>query len=184
MATAPQTVCRTPCCPGYAVERGYCEPCAKLNPKKKDDNRRHKIALQRSKEEIAFYQTSEWRYTTQPTAIAYNAQCQFLVNGVQCLQPSKFVHHKVSPRVDIGKGHDPRNLVCLCQEHHPPTSGDDPKNPRPYVPTRWRHGPGLPIAEYKHEQPLQPGRVPAQGTQVDDMDLSIPDFDFTKPPER
>ena len=104
MATAPQTVCRTPCCPGYAVERGYCEPCAKLDPKKKDDNRRHKIALQRSKEEIAFYQTSEWRYTAPPTAIAYNAQCQFLVNGVQCSQPSKFVHHKVSPRVTWAKG--------------------------------------------------------------------------------
>jgi hypothetical protein len=142
-----------------AVERRFCEACAKLNPKKKDDNKRHKIALQRSRESIAFYQSSEWRNTTQPTAIAYNPICQLLVDGKQCDRPAKFVHHIRSPKTHLSLGHNPQNLACLCESHHPPTEGDDPLNPRAYVPTRWRHGPGMPIVEYEHEKPLKRGEV-------------------------
>lgn len=132
-------------------ERGFCAACAKEIPNQttvRHEFRRHPL-----------YDTYQWKHKTKPTMMTYNPVCQFLIGvGQQCLRPAELVHHKVSPYQNISLAHDPHNLVCLCREHHPPTEGDDPKNPRPYVPTRWRPNPMGPVEEYAHcADPTAPG---------------------------
>jgi hypothetical protein len=179
MGDKPLTACKgkSALCSGYAVERGYCAECAKENPKRPDDNLRHKrkAFLLYDKASQAFYQTSQWRYRTQPTMMAYNQPCQFLVDGTtRCLHPPKFVHHIRSPKTHPELGHKPENLVCLCDLHHPPTEGDDPLNPRAYVPTRFRSAPGLPIEEFAHPQPKPSSPADTGAKTVRQTDITEP----------
>ena len=157
MAAKPPTACRR--CfvavePGTG-ERGYCAACAKEIPNQaqaRHEFRRHPL-----------YDTYQWKQKTRPTMMAYNPRCQFLIGvGQQCSRAAELVHHKVSPHVNVSLAHDPKNLVCLCREHHPITEGDDPKNPGNYVPTRWRPNPLGPVEEYPHcQDPTRPAATVA-----------------------
>lgn len=145
MAPKPPTACRR-CFAAVehgTGERGYCAACAKEIPNQaavRHEFRRHPV-----------YDTYRWKHTTRPTMFAYNPQCQFLIGiGQQCSRPAELVHHIVSPHVNAALAHNPKNLVCLCREHHPITEGDDPANPRPYVATRFPSLPGLQVSEYPH----------------------------------
>lgn len=153
---APPTACRA--C-GVAVphgcgDRGFCEKCAKEHPRALDQStirhreRRHKI-----------YDTAQWKHPERGTRALMqtcNPQCQAIIEGIQCLRPMVIVHHIVSPFVDLSKGHDPRNLVAVCRDHHPTTEGD--LVPRPYAPTRFPSG--FTVVEYPHPVPaLKQGGV-------------------------
>ena len=150
MSANPPVACRNASqgCSGYAVERGLCPKCAKENPRKLDHSTlRHKTRRH------PIYDTYQWKHKTKPTMMAYNAQCQFLVDGVQCSKAAILVHHIVSPWIDVSLGHKPQNLVCLCYDHHHQGEGDDPDNPRPYVPTK--HRAGFERIEYPHPIPAK-----------------------------
>ncbi len=152
MPPKPPTACRVPLCGGYAAERGYCPTHAKQVPKKPDDNARHKRfrAQLREKRDNPFYDTSAWRNRTSPLMLMHNPLCQLVLpNGQQCTNRAKAVHHIVGLRTDTTGAHDPRNLVSLCEHHHITGDGDDPNNPRQYVPTKWKLLPNMPTEFYE-----------------------------------
>jgi hypothetical protein len=67
-----------------------------------------------------FYDDWRWRNKTAPQVKSYNPQCQRIFDtGEQCIHHSEVVHHLIAPDVDPNKGHDWRNLVAVCNTHHP-----------------------------------------------------------------
>jgi hypothetical protein len=70
-----------------------------------------------------------------------NVICQKIENGKQCTRPVEIFHHIISPRENPALMYDPRNIVGVCRQHHPPTEGEPKENlPRLreiYVPTIW-----------------------------------------------
>jgi hypothetical protein len=164
MAIAPQIVCRNAStgCPGMAVERGYCISCAKENPKKPDSSRtplRWKQHVNRDEVDLS-YRHADWVRFSK-TVRAYNTICQHIdADGVRCNRASEIAHHILSPRTAPTRRLDPRNVACLCHDHHYTTEGESSHSKRTLAPTRWREGIG-PIVEYEHKlpQPLKPGEV-------------------------
>jgi hypothetical protein len=168
MAANPPVACRTPGCYQIAVERGFCPKCLEANPKKPDDNARHKLLRYKPyvkgerTEHDKLMAKSQWINRTSPTLKACNPICQLIVGGVQCTRPAVEVHH-IDP--DLKRFFDPSNLVGLCRPHNHKGVGDDPANPREYAPTKWILG-----AIFEHPKPpkLTQGQVviTAQGTAI------------------
>lgn len=52
-----------------------------------------------------------------------NVICQRVVNGHRCETPTKIFHHLISPKVRPDLMYDYRNVIGLCQPHHPPDEG-------------------------------------------------------------
>src|SRR2546423_12174942 len=65
-----------------------------------------------------------------------NPQCQRTVNGQQCTQPSKVVHHLVSPRVRPELFLDWQYVVAICAEHHETSEGENLAEPHTYAITQ------------------------------------------------
>jgi hypothetical protein len=70
------------------------------------------------------------RYTREPWTsfrrmmLGRNPMCQRIQkDGEQCRQPARVVHHLWSPRVRPDLFVDPKNIVCLCFNDHPPDEG-------------------------------------------------------------
>jgi hypothetical protein len=49
--------------------------------------------------------------------------CQKIIKGTPCRNPSRIIHHLISPRVDISKFVDPDNVLALCETCHTPEEG-------------------------------------------------------------
>jgi hypothetical protein len=63
-----------------------------------------------------------------------NWQCQrILPNGEQCPYLARILHHIVSPEADESLTYEVTNLLGVCEEHHPNTSGE--QDTSRYVPT-------------------------------------------------
>lgn len=139
MTMKPATACRAPQCDQHAVERGYCKAHAAANP----------FVRKALDEADKLYRTPEWRRCSRHHR-DMNPQCQLIVNGKQCMKPAELAHHIVSPRKDITRFLDWRNLVSLCWPHHDDREGDDPRSPKHYAPTQ-----GILGAVHVHPRPLK-----------------------------
>jgi hypothetical protein len=91
-----------------------------------------------------------------------NPMCQRVVDGKQCMHPSVICHHLISPKVDASKALSADNVVMVCRNHHPNTTGENPRDENHYVPTvmmllgkryEYRHAYTPPA------KPLEPGEV-------------------------
>src|SRR5438874_6893193 len=92
---------------------------------------------------------AEWRKFVATLRI-FNALCQRIVDGVQCMHPGKIGHHLVGRHTDPSRMCDPSNVVMVCSAHHPAGIDGEPADSRnEYAPTRWRVGFG-PIQEFPH----------------------------------
>ena len=69
------------------------------------------------------YDCSRWRKFSMLIR-DMNPICQHVIKGVQCRYPSKLVHHLISPRVDLARLTDPKNVVALCWNCHITTEGE------------------------------------------------------------
>lgn len=83
------------------------------------------------------YGKRSWRDGTAPWLKRHNPICQALLpDGRQCSRASRVAHHLRDPR-DFPEGsYDPRNLVCVCLNHHPGGArGESERSPARYVGT-------------------------------------------------
>lgn len=56
--------------------------------------------------------------------LAQNPLCQRIQkDGSQCHAPARICHHLISPRERPDLFVDPKNVVCLCENDHPPSEG-------------------------------------------------------------
>jgi hypothetical protein len=95
-------------------------PTAKSTHRGHDDKVRH------------LYKTAQWlKFREQVKSC--NPRCQRIINGEQCTQPSKLVHHIISPKVAPSLCYDWRNVLGVCAEHHPDTAGEPLNLPAPNV---------------------------------------------------
>jgi len=74
------------------------------------------------------YRTAIWlKFRT--VMVNWNCICQRLVKNPltgeaeQCHAPSVVCHHSISPRLRPDLFLEPKNIICLCQIHHPTTEG-------------------------------------------------------------
>lgn len=96
-------------------------PTAKLSevktPTAKATTRAHDDSVR------ALYKSARW-LKFRETVKACNGQCQRILNGEQCHNPAKIIHHVISPKVSPSLFLDWRNTVAVCSEHHPDSSGE------------------------------------------------------------
>jgi hypothetical protein len=64
------------------------------------------------------YDKAYWR-RFERFVLARNQICQKIENGVQCICGASIVHHLISPRARPDLFLDVRNVVALCERHHP-----------------------------------------------------------------
>ena len=69
------------------------------------------------------YATTRWK-VFRGWVLRQNPICQaILKDGTQCRNPSKIGHHLWSPRVRPDLFTEPKNIVMLCEFHHPNEEG-------------------------------------------------------------
>jgi|HubBroStandDraft_3_1064219.scaffolds.fasta_scaffold451469_2 hypothetical protein len=109
--------------PPTAKRQEWNTPVAKCN---RDDDR---DALR------SLYKKTRWlRFAASVKTC--NPQCQRTVNGEQCHQASKIVHHLVSPKVRPELFLDWQYVVAICAEHHETSTGENLNSPHTYAITR------------------------------------------------
>jgi hypothetical protein len=180
MAANVPTACRTPGCSGTCYpETGhsYCEDCEAAKAKEattpQPAHLRWPIKKPKGAERTEhdrILATSQWKNRTSPTMKACNPLCQrVLPNGKQCWRAAKEVHHlDDNPTLFF----NPANLVGLCAEHHPKSQGENPNDPREYVPTKWIGG-----AVFPHPKI---GQSPSLLAAIPEPQAPSPTVDFTK----
>jgi hypothetical protein len=134
-----QKRCNEPGCVLRTAHRsGYCEQHQKDNTRKRQraiyDRERHQDAVSKG-------YNATWGKIKTMLRGRGNVICQKIENGKQCTRPVEIFHHIISPRENPALMYDPRNIVGVCRQHHPPTEGEPKENlPRLreiYVPTIW-----------------------------------------------
>jgi hypothetical protein len=114
-------VCNEPGCIVRTSNRGgYCDQ------HQKDNSRKRRTAAydkERHSDPISKLYNAVWDKTKLMLRGRGNVICQKLENGKQCTRPSEIYHHLVSPRENPALMYVPRNVVGLCQQHHPPDEG-------------------------------------------------------------
>lgn len=106
-------ICAQPGCTDVAEQgKDFCL-------KHQEDNYRKQAARDRVRHETdKLYYRAPW-LTFRVTIIRQNPICQRIVKGEQCRNPSRVVHHLISPRVDKSKFLNPKNVAALCESCHP-----------------------------------------------------------------
>jgi|GEM_PF-4013353 hypothetical protein len=107
-------------------------------PIAKTTNRAHDDSVR------ALYKTARWLKFAEMVK-AYNPVCQRIVNGEQCHSAAKIIHHILSPKKCPSLFLDWRNVVGVCTEHHPDSSGEPLNIP---VPNRYAITKGIMGATY------------------------------------
>jgi len=69
------------------------------------------------------YATARWKVFRGWVLRQNPICCRILKDGTQCHKPSKIAHHLWSPRVRPDLFTDPKNVVMLCEFHHPNEEG-------------------------------------------------------------
>jgi len=111
MLSSPRA-CRK--CGRAATKDGHCDA--------------HQLASARGEKRIR--DDIDRRYGREPwpsfrlAMLGQNPMCQRIQkDGTQCRQPARVVHHIWSPRVRPDLFVDPKNVVCVCLNDHPPDEG-------------------------------------------------------------
>jgi 5-methylcytosine-specific restriction endonuclease McrA len=133
-----------------------------LCPTHKEEQKERKRAYDRKRfkgdEYRDFLNGAPWRHTSAMVR-NQNPICQVTENGKQCMEFSREVHHILSGREYPHLRLDWRNLVALCQKHHPNTDGDMDRYD--YVPTKQQvHGIETEFAHPSRRQPVQHMALP------------------------
>jgi hypothetical protein len=91
----------------------------------------------------SLYNSPAWRKTSHLVR-SHNSLCQRLINGKQCTEPSRLVHHRLSPYrrrdlfLSIYDENGVSQLIALCQSHHPDVDTPD-----------WREGVDFTRTEFR-----------------------------------
>ena len=109
--------------PPTAKRQEWNTPVAKSNRESYSDSMR------------PLYKTARWLKFAAMVKNC-NPQCQRTVNGEQCTQPSKVVHHLVSPKIRPELFLDWQYVVAICAEHHETSEGENLNAPHTYAITR------------------------------------------------
>ena len=116
MFAAP-TVCRHSGCRAPNVRGSrFCEAHQENNSVLEARRNRPRDAIDR------LYGTIRW-LRFRDLILRHRPICQKLVRGQQCSNPARIIHHLISPRVDISKFVDPKNVLALCETCHTPEEG-------------------------------------------------------------
>lgn len=112
----PPSSCRTPECPGLAVERGYCEKCLKpVDPTKPIDRHEH------HREWKSLYDQQRWRHPVR------GLRALILRRDPVCMEckrrPSEIADHIQDHRGDQILFWSPKNLRGLCKLCHDAKTG-------------------------------------------------------------
>lgn len=135
MISAPKA-CRERLCgkPSVAGGKGFCAEHVSSNSfaDARNFQQRHDAVSKR-------YGREPWP-SFRRVMLGQNPICQAIhKDGKQCTAPSKVVHHLWSPRVRPDLFVDPKNVVCVCVNDHPPDEGTPWWRPSvDYVPTEFR----------------------------------------------
>lgn len=118
-----------------------CRFCGKADCKDKEhvsassENKRQYDQRRADDPIVKLYHTVRWTKFRE-TFLAYNPICMLLINGKQCHEPAKVVHHLEAARVNPTSLTDPTNVAAVCKNHHRGgTSGAQPDEH--YAKTIW-----------------------------------------------
>jgi hypothetical protein len=132
-------------CRGISRNGTYtCDDCKK---KIRHERGRDNPAVER------MYTLADWKRRFRPTLLSFNPMCQRVNNGVRCRNGSNTGHHiiEAGKLAAIGRFHDQRFVVALCDSCHP---HPDDKDQGVYIPTVWA------VGDEKIPEALgQPGRT-------------------------
>jgi len=116
MPTAPAITCQDCHRKPAAPHSTRCPDCGGASKKLRDYYKNRQASNE-------FENGTAWRNCSKHL-IRCNPICQRLWHGVQCHRPSVLVHHLEDPASAPAKRMDPANLVALCRQCHPNTTGD------------------------------------------------------------
>jgi hypothetical protein len=116
-----------------------CDECKKKTAQSTADRRDDDATRKR-------YNSAAWR-RFRAAILAHNVICQAYVEhpttqlAEQCHAPATEIHHLKSPRTRPDKMFTVSNVVVLCKAHHHKGQGepDGERDPKKYVPTRFRN---------------------------------------------
>ena len=124
MADEPKVFCLEPYCPEL-LPYGSGSRCAKH---RREANARRKTS--------PWYSADGQRFRDHLKGCG-NTICQRVVNGVRCKDVARFFHHIIDQKAQPRLIFDYRNVVAVCDSHHPPDT-DSEQDSYEYVPTVYR----------------------------------------------
>jgi hypothetical protein len=126
MALRAKRPCNAPLCRVLlSGDARYCEKHAGKEKKRQYEEKKQDSIWQ-------LYQTTSWK-AFRRWFIRMNPACQLIVNGEQCCQPAKVVHHRRGLRSYPEDLTSAEHCASLCAEHHHHGDGDRPGDE--YTPT-------------------------------------------------
>jgi 5-methylcytosine-specific restriction enzyme A len=111
--------CARPGCPELVTHPAMmCEKHAAQKAQAERDARNSDVVMK-------WYRTQRWE-RIKIYMRSLNPLCQRICdNGQRCIYPSAILHHIISPRVRPDLMYDAENLICVCEDHHPNTEGEE-----------------------------------------------------------